>query len=141
VPRLLLLAPCVKAIIDNQDNSLSLVEVIQGLKARVSQDEANDGKRTIPLLWSIVALWHFSEEEMGKTYEQRTVIVTPTEKEPIETVGSFSVTARRHQSRIGVTGFPIDNPGVYTIKLYLREAGKDKRWKLSGEYPIDVEHI
>ena len=45
-----------------------------------------------------------------------------------------------HRYLITVNDFPLAQHGVYTLRLSIREAYSEDRWRRAAEYLIDVVH-
>ena len=138
MPKLLLFAPCANSVVDQEEKTLSLISVLEGLTLSAAPPLPEDAHA--PIRWSIVAVWLRTPEDEGKTYEQLTQVVLPDGKVTAPATLPFQMTRRTHRNRVAVFGFPISQPGECLVRLSLREVGDGHDWQVMAEYPIVVAH-
>ena len=138
MPKLLLFAPCSHSVIDQDENTLSLISVLEGLTTSAVLPLPENAQA--PIRWSIVTVWLRTPEDEGITSEQLTQIILPDGKTAAPATLTFQMTHRTHRNRVAVFGFPISQPGEYRVQLSLREIGDRNGWQVVSEYPIMVTH-
>ena len=143
MPKLLLFAPCHRAILDKADNSLSLVSVIHGLVVSPlpgTVDEPVPPNTVMPLNWSVGTVWLRNPDDGDKTFEQRVTVFTAASTK-METNGMpFQMTHRTHHLVMTANAFPLGGPGEYRLVLLLREVRPDGKWLEVAEYPIEIQY-
>ncbi len=140
MPRLLLFAPCRMPIINERDNSLSLVGVLDGITVPANAIAAESQEIRAPMDWAIVSVWRTAPEEGNKSFEQKTQLFLPDGSGSAESTLGFQCTERTQRNVVYVYGFPITQPGEYILRLYIREAGQNLPWNPVAEYPLTVTH-
>lgn len=138
MPKLLLFAPCQKAIIDQHENTASLIAVIETLTVPIGDPIADNAQ--IPLSWVIVSLWSHELGEEDKSFEQRTEVILPNGDSVLNAVISFQPIQPYHRNIVTVFGYPIAQSGKHTLRLSIRESGESNPWVVVAEFPILVEH-
>jgi hypothetical protein len=143
MPKLLLFAPCQKAIISRDDNNVSLIAVLSRVTAifpAASPTELPKGS-VLPMPWSAISVWYRQKEDEGKKYEQQFRLVFG-EEDLLETLTtSFSFEGDKTEHRIFTQSmvFPIWKTGICSLKLLWREVGQPE-WKEEASYPLMVDH-
>ena len=142
MPNLLFLAPCEKVIID-QNNASSIIAILEEVKIQVVSGVAIPLGMVVPMQWAVVTLWEQSSAyETGRTFEQRTVLVSSSGKHLIESIGQFAFDDKRPRMRVvnQIVGMPISEPGPHKIKIWIREqAVEPKEWKEIATFPLMIE--
>jgi hypothetical protein len=138
MPKLLLFAPCQKAIIDQRENTASLIAVIETFTVPIGDPIADNAQ--IPLNWAIVSLWLRELGEEDKSFEQRTEVILPNGDSVLNAVISFQPIQLYHRNTVTVFGYPIAQSGKHTLRLSIRESGESNPWEVVAEFPILVEH-
>ncbi len=136
MPRLLLFVPSEKAILSAEENTVSLISVLE----EINVSKPPDSNTVVPLRWSVVALWQQLANEEGKTYEQRTSLVFPDGKETAEAILRLEFDKQKYRTTVNINAFPVGQEGTYTLKIWLREVGDDP-WKEITNYPIIVTYL
>ena len=82
MPRLLMFAPCQKAIIDQQDQSISMISILTGIKAQPLPDDQNRAtpvppNAAAPFKWAAVSVWLRQPDDGDRTFEQRFAVHLP----------------------------------------------------------------
>jgi hypothetical protein len=141
MPRLLLFAPCQKAIIDRQDNSVSMIQILTQIKIGQLKPEGGGDippDAIIPLNWAIVTEWLQLPGDEGKQFEDRVEIVRPDGTVLVDAISPFAFTLRSHFNTVLLSAFPAGQWGEITLKLSLREVAEGTTWEPVAEYPLDV---
>ena len=139
MPKLLVFAPCEKAIIDEQDNAACLITLIESFTIDVPEGIEVPGYASLPIAWCIFALWEKTEGDDSRIFEQRAELTMPGGRKAADVVASlaFDPKRRRHRWITNVRGFPLSPSGACTLKLSLREVGQNT-WQDVADYPIYV---
>lgn len=141
MPTLMLFAPAEKVLIDQQENSVSLIGIMSGVKVQlVKPDEAVPEDAAVPMRWSVLTVWKREPSDEGKTYEQGLQMFAPDGTLAFElTSPSFAMTAPHHRVRLDIMGFKIAVPGTYRLQVNLRET-QSPTWIKKSDYELLVEH-
>jgi hypothetical protein len=139
--KLLVFAPCEKVIVGEEDHLTSMIGLIEGFKVQVIKELPADA--IIPLRFSVCTLWRRQEEvKSPQEYEQLLKIIRPDGVAAGEGLTPFTV-SNQHIHFRNVThmpAFPIGLPGIYQLKLFIRQTGEENEWSEAAEYPLDVNH-
>src|SRR5258708_1857508 len=135
MPKLLLFVPCTKIITDQQDNSLSLVSIFEGLSVQISEGESIPTDAVMPFAWSVAIMWLQTSGDENRYFEMRLNSVRPDGHETEGNILPFSMTARTARFNLNLLNMRIDQPGEQLLRLSVREAGSDA-WQIVSEYPI-----
>ena len=77
MPKILIFAPCDKVIISEDDNTTSLISLIEAFTIGIPEDVQFPEDTSIPIRWHIVHC-EIVEGEGDKRFEQRTNLNCPT---------------------------------------------------------------
>lgn len=149
MPKLLLFAPCEKVIVNSQDNTTSLITLLETIGLSLSEKElsAVPDDTSLPITWHMLALWQGEQEDYGKKFIQKFHLELPT-GEPTKVSGimpmSFSLELPNFRSIANLLGFPLA-PLLHTkaidAKVSLREeAQPESEWVERGSFRIHVKH-
>ena len=138
VPHLLVLVPCAKAIIDQEDNLASVIDILQDLNVSISDPDLAKSKQTklTPIPWNIFVIWKRAEAKTA-TFVQTIQIIDPKGKKLLDHDMEFSTTKSTQRVRLRNNGFPVTISGEYVIKAFIR-AKTAKRKTAVGRYPLNV---
>jgi hypothetical protein len=140
MPKLLLLAPAERVIIDQFENTASLIGVFGGLMVPIPGSDTIPNDAALPFRWSVFTMWETAEGERGTTFQQRTRLISPSGHLLIDGVLDFKVAAELHRNRYAIEGFPIAEMGRHELQVSLRMQGADE-WTTVGTFPINVGRI
>ncbi len=140
MPRLLLFAPCIKSIVDKDEGNISLIAVIESVRAQIPPSEPIPSRAVAPIQWSAVSSWLGLPEDAGKRFEQRVQLITPDQMEAISAVVPFEMTMRTHHVMTSINAFPVSQTGELILRLQIHEVGESHEWETVAEYPILVVH-
>jgi len=140
MPKLLIFAACEKVIIAEDDKSVSLISLLNGLSVAIAPGTQIPANAQIPLRWSVVTLWQREPRDEGKSYEQRAQLILPNSEISFSIPAEFQLSKPLQRNVVKVTGFPVSQAGQCVLKLSLREAGSDNQWREIADYPIQIEH-
>jgi len=144
MPSILLFAPCQKAIINQEDKSVSLIGVINGLSMvpPISAVEPLSATTFAPIGWAAVAVWlKVPGDDENTVFEQRLEVFGPNAGESLATAQTpFRMTHRTHQIAMSGDAFPVGIPGEYNLVLSLRVISADE-WREIARYPVEITHV
>lgn len=143
MPRFLFLIPCVKAITDKKDNSITVVSVLHGISPVAELDEVFAPDAVVPFSWSVVAGWREEAGDEGQAFEQRLQLIQPDGNQGFDSLHRFSFDALTVQTTADVPFFPVGQAGLHLLRLSVRRmaAEEEDAWKNVFEYPLNVDHV
>jgi hypothetical protein len=134
MPRLLLFAPCSKVIVSADDQTVTLVALVDGVNAP-------QGATVADLTWERLSVWQAEPGDEGRRFEERLEIVRPDRRVAAEVRQPFVMESRTLRVRGSVVGFPCEIEGDYVLRLSVRDAVAEDAWERLMEYPVTVRHI
>jgi hypothetical protein len=138
MPKLLLFAPCEKVVFSSEDNTVSLISVLQGFQAEIAPPTPGGGPPALPISWSVLSLWVREEGDGANQFEERWDLVSSEGRELISGNQAFVMTARFHRNNSRIAGFPIPVSGDYTLRLLLRNATANDDFHEIATFPVPV---
>lgn len=138
MPRLIFAVVCQRAIV-SQEGLLTLVDVIE----KITFTGIIEPDDTHPRDLTLVTHWRRTPDDEGIAYELRTGIYFPDGKlyaQGIRPAFEIRNPHTSHRYIFHVKDFPIGREGIYTIRVSIRPAGSDSRWKPVASYPVEIEH-
>ena len=137
MPRLLLFAPCERALIDRATNSLSMIALIEGLTVELPESVNPPARALGPMQWTIVTLW--AAEPDPQRYEQKVELFAPDGALVIESRLRFEMQANLgHRNTANLNGFPVGPPGQYDLVLSLRDDRDGSAFQELSRFPLQV---
>ena len=140
MPKLLIFAPCDRVIVSAQDNTTSIISLIEAFNIEIPEDAALPEGISIPIKWHVLSIWEKMDGEENKKFEQLINIVMPKNggiiSTPAETI-DFEPNPKRFRMVTMVAGFPVSPAGELLLKVSVREVGQDA-WQEAGEYAIFI---
>lgn len=136
MPQLLLFVPASKILFDQDDDSISIISVLQHLRLPRPPASEQPFKIIADNQWAVLSLWLRLDEDEGKHYEQRMQIVLPDGQVRAEQVIPFTMDSTVVRNGGNVQGFPVGGEGTHLLRLSLRNAGEGRDWETKAEYPI-----
>lgn len=141
MPRLLLFGVCQKAIMDRQNNLVSMIEIVSRLQLITEAGNPLPREAVGPVQWGTVASLLPEEGDKDKVHQTQIEVFSPSGEKKLDIPGEpFTLVDRAVQTITNASGFPIGEAGVYSIKLLLREVSSDD-WTEIANYPLEVIHI
>ena len=142
MPKLLLFAPCERAIIGQDDQSISLISILAGFGASLpfQVDQPLPEGVALPLRWYLVSIWRGEIEDVGKTLYQKVSLVSPSGKELVVVENSVQIEDQFRlmvKSIVQFQAFPIPEFGTYSVRLNHRMV-ESLEWTLAADYPLDI---
>jgi hypothetical protein len=138
MPKLLLFVPCQRIIVSADDQTLTLVSLVDGVNAPMADGKAPS---VADLSWEHLTVWQPGPDDEGQEYEQRLEIVRPDRGVAADVRQRFAMPGRPLRVRGSVVGFPADVEGDYVLRLSLRHVLDADVWQRMGEYPVTVRHV
>ncbi len=142
MPKILIFAPCEKVIISEDDNTTSLISLIEGFTIGIPEDVELPEDTSIPIRWHIMSIWEKVEGEGEKRFEQRIELVLPSGKKAMDesTTIDFKPEPTRFRQVTMIVGFPVSSAGPAMLKLSFREVGQAD-WQAAAEYAIPITRL
>lgn len=139
MPNLLLFAPCQKVIINGQDNTVSLIGLLENVTVSVEDGSVSENA-VAPSPWDVIVIWERLPEDMGILYDQRIQLLLADGNESLESVVQFEMAERTIRNMLNIRGFPIGQAGSCALRLSIREANTGEDWRVLAGYPITVSY-
>lgn len=144
MPKLLLFAPCEKAIFGH-DKSISLISVMHGASIKTASAEpllAEAGPKVVPMRWAVAVIWEKLDQDAGQTFTQRVQIIDPQGQGFEAHAFEFVMDKETRQSIVNIESFPIRGPGRYLIQVSLNgEVAGESYFLVTHDVVQPVESI
>jgi hypothetical protein len=138
MPKLLVFAPCEKAITDTV-GLVSLISIVEKLDVNVPKEVELPPRVAVPLRWDVFSLWSLDRNEVG-LFEQIIEMVASdgrvamhAEPKALESTIPGATGAKIVST---VTSIPVTE-GRLELRLSYRKIG-DPQWILAASYPVEV---
>ncbi|HEY5175834.1 MAG TPA: hypothetical protein VII95_09760 [Terriglobales bacterium] len=144
MPRLLIFVPCFGILHDEDDQSVSLISLIEGLKIQFLPESPEPPAGTIiSLRWCAYARWARGPGDEAKHLEQRILLKSPSGVLLMETAPAALPFDDQPNTRLltvttKFVRFNVSHPGICPLILEYREAGEDL-WTEAASYPLQLE--
>jgi hypothetical protein len=137
MPKLVLFAACRNAVIDQEDNTVTLVCILNGLTV---PGGIPDGRSTA-IDWGAVSVWAPDPSDLNdEIFELRVQVRLPDDSLHGEAIAPFTMTQDRFQSVIKGARLPLWQSGDINFVLCMRSITRETDWKQYGEFPTIVTH-
>lgn len=143
MPDLSMFVACTHAIVDREDNNLSLINLLSQVRVRApgKATTAIVPEAKAPLRWCAVAVWRSKPQDAGRTFRQRVLVRFPSGKcGPIGPTMDIPPTGSFHRNILRVDGLSVGEEGTYEIVVEL-SYGEDSPWVEAGSYPVVVTYV
>ncbi len=129
MPKLLLFAPCERALI-TQDNLVSLISVIENVTITLESASIPPEDAISAYPWQVIILWRRTPDDEGKRYEQLFEIVLSEGRVAAETKVALdmSLEGTTNKALVNVPGFAVGQPGEHVLRLSLRSLIEPDVW-------------
>lgn len=133
---------CQNSTIDQDNNSLSISNVLDTINIKLKEGKQKSAKFVIPFNFEVVSLLSKSDLIKEEKIQIKVVILNPE----MDQLGDFATDVtipsdkKRMRSRIKMSGMPIKGQGDY-IFLVSMKTGKDKEFKNIAELPFEVKFV
>lgn len=141
MPTLLAFLPCRGVLVNQLDNSATLVSLLEEIQIHLPNLRDIPPHAAAPMEWYVFTLWTREPQDEGKTFEQRVALLDPDGAELLSAITKFEFPTVHHRIMANFMGFPIKMPGSFQIKLQLRENGDGDNWKEVSSFPLPVRHV
>jgi hypothetical protein len=146
--RLLVLVPCERVIIGQDDNNPTLIALLQEIGVEYQLVEKPETGTlaalpsiVVPLRWNIFTLWRADEGDSGKTFVQVIRVTNSAGMRLIDQAGEFTMEKLNQRITAQVPGIPIrGGSGTWNIEVFVHEKNQPLPSLPSGSFPIDI-HI
>ena len=142
MPRLLLFAPCERAILAD-DNTVSLITILETLRLNFETKEEIPPDLAIPFAWHAISLWtRETEDKDGTFYHQKIQLLMPDGTTPIELEIPLQFGPGKTNTRgiFKVMGFPIPKASALArVRLLVRPVNSTTEWSEVSAFPIYLE--
>jgi hypothetical protein len=136
MPKLLLFAPCDKAIIDTETNMVSLVAVIESIQFARAPNVQVPPNAMLPIKWDIVTCWEREPEDHGVEFRQRIRLIVPDNQSLFENEATWQFETLLHRTVAHIYGFPFTAPGLCRLNLSLLRPNQE--WIEIASFPIQL---
>jgi hypothetical protein len=141
MPRLLAFLPCERAIISKEDETATLVTVMQGVQTALPEEARGKKPLMLPMKWSVLAYWLREPGDQGVRFQQRVDFVGASGQLLLRQDSEFELTRHTHSQISNVFGFIIEDftngDEEYSLKLLLRRLGESDYVNVA-DYPVRV---
>lgn len=137
MPKLLLLAACEKAIIDQATQGLSVIGVI--LEVTVHEALPIPAGAAVPRPWAVATIWAREPGDEDRSYETQISMRLPNGNVAIEATAKLDLSKTVHRGIFNINAFPIEPAGTLMLTLSFREIGASE-WAVAGEFPVQIKH-
>ena len=131
MPRLLGFLPCERALISREDDTVTLITVLQGIQAALTEEARGKKPLRLPMRGSVLASWSREPGDEGGTSGATLV------EQSVE----FEFVKQTHNQIGNIFGFPVEGftsgDQNYTLRLSLRRVG-DADFAVVADYPFRV---
>jgi hypothetical protein len=140
MPKLLLFAPCERVIL-GQDNSVSLIVIIQQMQFQAPPGQPIPEGAGVIARFSVFSQWHKLPADGDKIFEQRVILSIGDGNPVIESIAEFQMTERLHRMIANIPIMPVLHPNEYGFKIFLREKGQQDWGRVLMDYPFEIAHL
>lgn len=141
MPRLLYFVACSKAITSQEDNSLSLIALLEGIEITVVPGADPDESTKVPISWVAMVQWMRLLDDADREFEIRLQLIQPDGRIALEGTNVFSMEKQPMlRTPFNVAGFPVSQAGVSELHLSIREPAVAGDWVEVATYPIEIAH-
>lgn len=137
---------CRRSIVDQEDDTMSLIEIVEGFKTKeeIPEDAYKKGPAQImngAEALRMVSFWGRDDRNKGELAKGRLRLLGPAGKALIQQ--EFDIDLREHQRSRNVLRFPallFSGPGTYMYTIQMMSVGKSKvaKWITVAKVPLDV---
>lgn len=130
---------CKQSIIDQETNSLSIIDVLEQMKIDVSVPSNASFPIKVPIQYQIVSMWIKHDKNKQIRADIQISIVDP-EKSIVSTHTKELLIAKqieRMRSRVKISGFEVTKSGMYEFRIGIREE-KQSDFRSVAELPFYV---
>jgi hypothetical protein len=138
MPRHIWSVLCLKGVLDQYTNTVSLLEAIEGMKI-TPETPLPDRRINIRTPMHLVSLWCRGDRDTPESFEARSVIVLPSGLEvPGVPMHAGLQESRRIRTFMRMQSMPFEGGGQYGFAVEYRSAPTEP-WTRVATIPVDVE--
>lgn len=148
MPKLILLAACEKVVIDQNDNTTSLISLLEAIQVSVPESERDKLPEDagVPVNWSLLALWQVEAGDKNKQFESRFVVRFSKVNQLTLDAPSFKFEEGKPNFRnlLRITGLPLKpllGIDLCPIQAYIRAEGAEEWGEPVGSFPIIIRQL
>jgi hypothetical protein len=140
MPKLLHMVACENVIFDREDNTASLIILIEGININTQDALPEDAE--LPTRWCVYTMWRRRDGDEGKTFEQKVEMISPSGRiaKQHDTPFAFQQGKKNHRVKLYMFGLPIGEVGTWSINASLREKNDEAQWDAVASLPFEVSH-
>jgi len=140
MPKLLMHLAASKIIVDANDNTLSIVSIIQEI--HIARKPGADLTNAVtPLDWSILTVWNREPDDGQSVFEQRIELILPNGEAVAQGEVQFQMSERTHRITVRMQGVPASQAGECRVHLSLRCRETGDEVCPPVDYPILVKYV
>lgn len=135
---------CRKSIINQDDNNLSIVDVLEALQVSLKPTKAQNKEQKleaiIPINYEVVSFYTRDNKEKEVKFEQELVLINHKRDETNKDVKEIIIPTgiKRMRTRVKISGIKVEGSGDYIFQVRIREEGQ-KLFKIVSEIPLQVD--
>ena len=139
MPKLLLFAPCEKALVDEQTHTLSVIAVLQEIHYKLPPGTAAPpAGAALPLQWSVVSLWQEEDPaDAGVEFEQRIVLENTAGTVLLSNEQKWTFTQPNHRIVANIVGLPLGSRKLMLRLFYRVPPTRD--WIPAATFPVALQ--
>ena len=140
MPKPLIFVACEKVIFDREDNTASLVTIVEGIDISVGANLPETAE--LPIAWSVFSVWRKEDGDEDKQFRQRVGVVSPSGRiaKQQDTPFRFLENKNNHRVKVLMIGMPIGEAGIWLINLSIKEDTDESQWEVITSLPFEVDH-
>ncbi len=128
---------CSKAVIDQDTNNVSLIEIVEELTL---SPLAGDKMVTLPVSFELVTLVKRSEPDQPESLMGQVSLLTPKGNKQLSAQFEINLSEKpRLRTRMRMSALPLEGPGVYHFLIEFLDKATDK-WSEAYRLPLDVHY-
>jgi hypothetical protein len=130
---------CLRSIIDQETNNISLIDCLEQLNIQINEGDKNIKDKVFPIAFDFVSI--FIDENVKE--ERRFDFILETVDGKGEKLGEIKGQIimkegiKRMRHRIKMQGLKVADSGTYVFKIKYKKTGEEK-FKELAEIPLDV---
>jgi hypothetical protein len=141
MPKLVLFAVCRNAIVNPDDNTVSLICVLNGLTIPGGTAPTSTHGKPFAFDWAAISVWAREQQDLKESvYELRLRVQLPDDTFHGEANATFTMEQERQQTIIEGKVLPFWEQGEIKFVLEMRPKVKGARWQRHGVFPTLITH-
>ncbi len=130
---------CEESLINQDNNSLTLSKVIEGIEVKLKDSEPKTQKIVLPLNFEIVTMLTTSKKEKDTKIELQVVYLNPAMDQIGKNVLPVIIPAGKTtmRNRLKMSGLPVQDAGKYVFLISIKDEN-DKDFRTVAELPLFI---